>query len=73
MRWDWSTRPVRRVCGAAAGSAWTREGLGAAYSLVPVGRDDRDGDRLFPAVPGGRSRGKRHQQGLERFRLQIRK
>lgn len=34
MQWGWSTRPVRRVCGARAGSARTREGLGAPNSTA---------------------------------------
>lgn len=40
---------------------------------MPGRKDDRDGDRLFPAVPGNRSREKQHQLGLGRFRLEIRK
>ena len=49
---------ARRVCGAGAGSAWSREGIGVPHSTPRClwGRHQGDGDRLFPALPGGRVR-----------------
>ena len=49
---------ARRVCGAGAGSAWSREGAAAPHSTPRClwGRHQGAGDRLFPALPGGRLR-----------------
>jgi len=47
---------ARRLCGDGAGSARSRGEVGAPHSTAWClwGRRQGDGDRLFPALPGGR-------------------